>query len=107
MAELATARALFQDFTERYVESTDALILWSRSGDAAKPTQILDISTAHKMVSEITRIVERIEKVRASSAISRPELMRVLTEMSRVVSSLVNDPATLEKIKDAWLRIQH
>lgn len=107
MAELAASRALFQDFTERYVESTDALILWSRSGDAAKPTQILDISTAHKMVSEITRIVERIEKVRASSAISRPELMRVLTEMSRVVSSLVDDPATLEKIKDAWLRIQH
>ena len=107
MAELATARALFQDFTDRYSESTDALILWSRSSDAAKPTQILNIRDAGKMVSEITRIVERIEKVRSSNAISRPELMRVLTEMSRVVSSLVDDPATLEEIKKAWLRIQH
>jgi len=105
MAELATARALFQDFTDRYVESVDALILWSRSGDAAKPTQILDISTGCKMVSEITKIVERIEKIKASNAISRPELMRVLTEMSRVVESFVDDPAVLKAIKDAWLGI--
>ena len=107
MAELAASRALFQDFTDRYVESTDALILWSRSGETAKPTQILDISTGCKMVSEITRIVERVEKIKASNAISRPELMRVLTEMSRVVSSLVDDPAVLKGIKDAWLGIQH
>lgn len=107
MAELAASRALFQDFTDRYVESTDALILWSRSGETAKPTQVLDIADAYKMVSEITKIVERIEKIKASNAISRPELMRVLTEMSRVVSSLVDDPATLKGIKDAWLEIQH
>jgi hypothetical protein len=107
MAELAAARALFQDFTDRYVESRDSLILWSQSRETAKPTQILDIGTAYKMVSEITRIVERIEKVRASNAISRPDLMRVLTEMSRVVSSLVDDSATLENVKDAWVRIQH
>ncbi|PSB14530.1 hypothetical protein C7B65_26315 [Phormidesmis priestleyi ULC007] len=55
MGELAAARALFQDFTDRYVESTDALMLWSRSGETAKPTQILDIGTAYKMVSEIRR----------------------------------------------------
>ena len=105
MPELAAARALFQDFTDRYVESTDALILWSQSSDAAKPTQVLDIADAYKMVSEITKIVERIEKIKASNAISRPELMRVLTEMSRVVSSLVDDPAVLKGIKDAWLGI--
>jgi len=107
MAELAASRALFQDFTDRYVESVDVLILWSQSDEAAKPTQILDIRDACKMAVEITKIVERIEKVRASNAISRPELMRVLTEMSRVVSSLVDDPAALKAIKDAWLGIQH
>ena len=106
MAELAASRALFQDFTDRYVESTDALILWSRSGETAKPTQVLDIADAYKMVSEITKIVERIEKIKASNAISRPELMRVLTEMSRVVESFVREPATLEEIKKAWLGIK-
>jgi len=58
------------------------------------------------MVSEITKIVERIEKIKASNAISRPELMRVLTEMSRVVESFVREPATLEEIKKAWLGIK-
>ena len=109
MPELAAARALFQDFTDRYDEWRDAFIIWSKSyqsSDAAKPTQVLDIADAYKMVSEITKIVERIEKIKASNAISRPELMRVLTEMSRVVESFVREPATLEEIKKAWLGIK-
>lgn len=158
LPELAAARALFQDFVERYDQFSSALIAWHQSyqgqrpinpekasaffqvindyeesivseddltdrqqemlglareyiealqesGSDRKPHQILDIGDAYRIVSEITKIVERIEKIRAANAISRPDLIRTMTEMSRVVQTYVNDEQTLEKIKAGWLNI--
>lgn len=157
--ELAAARALFQDFIERYDEHSEALIAWHQSyqagqrpidpkkaeallsvlddfeelraseddlterqqkdlklareyiesmrePSASKPIQILDISDAYKILSEVTKIVERIEKVRAANAISRPDLARILAEMARVVSTYLEDELMLEKIKNGWLGIK-
>ncbi len=157
--ELAAARALFQDFIERYDRHSEALIAWHQSfqtqrpidpekaggfvevidayeerivslddltdrqqqtlllarqyvaalrepGNSNKPTQILDIADAYRIVSEITKIVERIERIRAANAISRPDLIRTMTEMSRVVQTYVSDPETLDKIKGGWLQIR-
>jgi molecular chaperone DnaK (HSP70) len=151
--ELAAARALFQDFIERYDEFIEALVAWHHyfqaiKGSAAdcmraiddyeellgdeelpefrekmlegarkfvnsfiaaqehKPTQVLDISDAYRVVSEITKIVERIEKLRNANAISRPDLMRVMTEMARVVQANIDDQPTLDKIKNGWLGIR-
>lgn len=136
LPELAAARALFQDFVERYDEWADALTAWHASfsdayraeielrcaaHDAAtcpflgpdprerfdgKPVQILDVADAYRIVSEITKIVERIEKVRAANAISRADLLRVMQEMGRVVQRFVTDGPTLEQIKDGFLAIR-
>jgi hypothetical protein len=114
LPELAAARALFQDFLERYDEWADALVAWHESWSvdedgnptAKKPRQILDISDAYRIVSEITKIAERIEKVRAANAISRPDLLRVMTEMGRVVAHHVRDETVYQRITDDWLRIQ-
>ncbi len=99
-------RASVDDLTERqqkdlglareYIESM-------REPSASKPIQILDISDAYKILSEVTKIVERIEKVRAANAISRPDLARILAEMARVVSTYLEDELMLEKIKNGWL----
>ena len=93
--ELAACRALFQDFIERYDEYREALVAWHASFDgekpSSKPRQILDIADAHRILAEITRIVKRIEDVRASSAISRSDFYRVMTEMGRVVDLAVTD----------------
>lgn len=159
LPELAAARALFQDFTDRYDEFSEALIAWHQSYQAGnrpidkykveafievvdqyeevirseddltdrqrkalevarefvkaakqeagtKPIQVLDISDAYRIVSEITKIVERIEKIRSQNAVSRPDLVRIMTEMSRVVQTYVNDSPTLEKIKAGWLSVK-
>ena len=59
-----------------------------------------------KFAREVTKIVERIEKVRAANAISRPDLARILAEMARVVSTYLEDELMLEKIKNGWLGIK-
>lgn len=108
LPELAVTRALFQDFIERYDKWRDALLAWHESfgREGEKPMQMLDISDAYRIVSEATKIVERIEKIRAANAISRPDLFRVIGEMGRVVERFVTDPVMLEKIKDGWLSIR-
>ena len=110
LPELAATRALFQDFIERYDEWREALLAWyeSYSGDkeSSKPRQILDISDAYKIVSEITKIAKRIEDVRAQNAISRADFYRVLTEMGRVVDLVVQDEALREEVRDGWMEIR-
>lgn len=158
LPELAAARALFQDFIERYDTWRDALLAWHQSyqrgvgplpairitrlanvldeyeerlrsqwgaepGDQelraleearavvrelqeppeGKPVQVLDVADAYRIVSEVTKIAERIERVRAANAISRADLVRVMTEMGRVVAAHVHDPETLERIQHGWL----
>lgn len=156
--ELAAARALFQDFIERYDQWAEALIAWHQSYQAGqrpisrekadallnvidqyeetiaseddlterqehslklarefvgalregtnnKPVQVLDVADAYRIVSEITKIVARIETIRSQNAISRPDLIRVMTEMGRVVQTYVSDEAILEKVKEGWLTI--
>ena len=108
--ELAAARALFQDFIERYDEWSAALIAWHEtyeSGEGpSKPQKILDIGDAYRIVSEITKIVQRITAMKNQNAISRRELLRVMTEMTRVVDQEVQDEFVKRKIKDGWLGIR-
>lgn len=135
LPELAAARALFQDFVERYDAWADAMAAWHASfseeyrdhiaslhedhdtetcpfvgPDPAeitkgKPPLILDVADAYRIVSEITKIAERIEKVRAANAVSRPEMIRIMTEMGRIVALHVSDPQVTEAIQRDWVRI--
>lgn len=109
--ELATARALFIDWIDRYDEFTGALLAWytydedadeEDEGRPAGPRKILDIADGYRLLDNIRRVVATIEKISAENAISRPELLRVMTEMGRVVESVVKDPDQLEKIKGGW-----
>lgn len=114
--ELATARALFMDWVNRYDVFIEALLAWHGSfteeGQAAeengeapvarKPRQVLDISDGYRLLDLIRKTVASIEKIASENAISRPELLRVMTEMGRVVESVVADESQLEKIRDGW-----
>jgi hypothetical protein len=110
LPELAAARALFEDYIERYDQWAAALVAWHESyavgGGAPKPRQVLDIADAYRIVAEITKIVERIERIRSADAISRPDLYRVMGEMGRIVEAHVPDDAALQEIKRAWLAIR-
>lgn len=161
LPELAAARALLQDFIERYEVHTAALLAWHESykatarpvsaqsaetfravldeyeamatesageltekqaddlkaarefvgwlvqaADDGKPRQILDLSDAVGHAEAITRMVKRVDDVRAGNAISRADLLRVMTEMGRVVEAHVRDQPTQEKIRDGWVAIR-
>ena len=107
-AELGMARALFRDFLDR------------------KPEDDLDVEGAMGHVEAISRIVKRIEDIRAQDAISRPEMIRVMTEMGRNAEHRIQQlsrkleelvPASMhqhlqdlisqtqENLADDWLRI--
>lgn len=152
LPELAAARALFQDFLERYDENTAALAAWHASRsvnpedqealfallnemeelqrgkgielsdrqtellEAARravgqlnpehqrPRSILDISDAYRIVAEITRIVERIEKT--ASSITYEQLKRFLFGIERVLAARITDPSLLDQIRTDLLGVQ-
>lgn len=112
LPEVAALRGIFVDFVNRYEEMKDALLLWAaswkidRANDEGKPLKVLDIADAYRILSEVSKVVERIEKVRSQNAVSRPDLTRIMQEMGRVVERYVKDEATQEKILDGWLAIK-
>ena len=63
-------------------------------------------SAAMQQIDTITKVVARIENVRATNAISRSDLLRVFEEMSRAVMRHVTDPEALQAIRADWLEIR-
>lgn len=134
--ELHLMRALVLDWVNRYTEITDALLAWHHSftpeyqaqveqefeiwqeeGNHAgtfvasmpvppRPRQVLDITSANKLLSTIVGTIIRIEKLQNATAISRTELLLLTQEMGRVVERVVKEPKLLEAIKDGWDTIQ-
>jgi hypothetical protein len=79
-----------------------------------KPHKVLDVADVHRMASEVTKMVERVEKTRAANAIGRADLARIMSEMGRVVDThvglAVTDAAAAKalkaKIAEGWLGIR-
>lgn len=67
-----------------------------------------DLSEPQRMglVGEVSKIVKRIEDVRAANAVSLPELTRLMTEMGRVVAYHVDDQETIDEIRQEWRSIR-
>ena len=70
--QLERATYMLQSMTEAY---------------QTRPREVLDIADAYRMASEATKIVERIEKIRARGAVSREDFARVMTEMGRAIEA--------------------
>ena len=152
LPEIAAARALFQDFVERYDAWREGLLAWHASfsdayldhlksiarnkaddgaadalgelrrayeacvemglvpgdplGYQAKPREVLDLSDAVRHLSTIATIAQREKKLQLDNAVSRRDLLRVLTEMTRVVEREVADSDVQTRIRDGWAAIQ-
>lgn len=77
-----------------------------RGEDAAeKPRTVLDLTDAYRVLGEIGKMVERVEKLRNANAISRPDLNRIMQEMYRSVATRVTDPPTVAAIQEDWMRV--
>ena len=73
--------------------------------DEAKPRTVLDLTDAYRVLGEIGKMVERVEKARSANAISRPDLNRIMHELWRSVEARVNDDGTKAAIREDWMRI--
>lgn len=113
LPELATTRALLRDWLDRYKDLLKALFAWNAAENAdakdesrkPRPQRIPDLREALPLLSEVSKIVKRIEDVRSANAISRPDLHRLMGEMGRVVAHH-SDEDTAQVIRDDWLRIR-
>ncbi len=85
--ELATLRALVADLRAR------------------KPEEI-DHASEITLAESIGRMVERIERIRSTNAISWPELNRITAQLWLAVDVHVKDEATKDAIRADWGRIQ-
>jgi hypothetical protein len=73
-----------------------------------KPRKILDITTASKLLVDISAIVARIEKSRSENAMSRPEFYRIMERMGVAVAKhngIADPDQRLEAIKQEWQNI--
>lgn len=113
LPELATARALFDGYVSRYDELREALMAWNRAevnerGALVRPQRIPPLESVLKVLSEISKIVKRIESIRAQNAISRVDLFRILREMGAAVRRHNDEPDPVKRLKaieDDWGRI--
>jgi hypothetical protein len=114
LPEVALMRGILTDFLNRYEEFSGALIAWHQSFDEGdrpkKPTQILDLADGHKLLDTLSKMVERVEKAKSADAISRPDLLRVMQEMGRVVDHVLSSDTPPERqraeIQKMWLSIK-
>lgn len=86
LEELAVVRALLADYLA--------------SRDEPDPGDVT------KIASEISKIVKRIEDIRAQDAISLPDLERLMFEMGRVLQAEVEDDETVQTIRERWREIR-
>ena len=110
--ELTAARALFQDWVDRFDSYSEALIAWYdsfKNGDrdsVPKPRALLDIADGRNSLEIISRIVARIEHIRAENAVSKRRLVEILEAMGKVVEMHVPDTQVLEAVRRGWLSIR-
>lgn len=71
----------------------------------SRPRQVLDISDAVRHADTITKIVERIEKIR-SSGFTYEQIKRFLFEVDRVLAARITDIPLLEQMRDEILAIR-
>lgn len=90
LPELATARALFQDFLER-------------TADDAHPAGLVE---SIKLLEKIAGIVESIEKLRRETAVTPKDLDILMLNMGLVVRQHVSDPEVCARISKGWLELR-
>jgi len=111
-AELALLRAIVVDFINRYDKFIAALEAWHESyvhtagsPTEPKPTQLMDIAEVAKIVGQIARTVEQIQKMRSATAVCRADLFRIMQQMGAAVAQHVSNPAEVEAVREEWLGI--
>lgn len=131
LPELAAARALVHDFMERRSNDSEQLAeriagvidelaaatghpdahlaAVARARDALAQLTgfpLPDMADATRMIERVTKIVERIERIRAANAISWPDFERLLMAMGQIVKRHLPDDVIAQRIQAEWLALR-
>lgn len=101
--ELHLLRALLIQYINEYEEFIEALLAWYASPDVKqKPRRIMDISDVSGLIESVSRIAERMHKIRSEGSIDLLTFQRVTEQMGIIVARLVRDPQILARIEAEW-----
>ncbi len=76
----------------------------------ARPREVPDIADGHRILVEVTKIVDRHQRLAADTAVSRADLVRIMSEMGNAVALYVTaidltPEERLQRIRDAWANV--
>lgn len=79
-------------------------------GGPPRPREVPDITDLYRVLSEVTKIVDRDRRLSADTAVSRADLVRIMSEMGNSVALYVMAPdlspeERLQRIRDAWANL--
>lgn len=108
--EAAAIRALVAGFLERFDELEDALLAWNRAEyeEAAeekrkpRPVRVPQIHDAAGLLVDVSKVVEKIHRQRATSAVNLAQVSEWFKAFGAVVAKHVTDPDTLAAIERDW-----
>ena len=126
--EMATLKALLEQWIEKDQSLADALQSWDRTtrpafktliesndaseirqaivtlraAEASRPNQLPDVDVVATLIDKIGRTAERIYKM--STVCTRDQVQRILNRMGAVVAEHVNEETT-QKIRAGWSNI--
>lgn len=103
--EIAATRAILQNFLNHHAELQSAILAWYRDEDE-KPKKVPQLRDAVQLAESVTRMVKRVEDVRANNAVSISELKRMMHELGRIVSHHVEDQETIDAIVEEWRSVR-
>jgi hypothetical protein len=106
--EVDLARATVTSWFNDYNDWIQAIIAWEKSyqkGENPKPPKIMELQDGIRHLDTISKMVERVHKAQAMNAISRPDMLRIVGHMMRVVNDLVENPETKAMIAKEWRMI--
>ncbi len=110
-SDIALVRTLTYKFIDGYDDWLAAVLAWHGSFQEGKyetkPTKVLELSDAYRLLETLSKMVERERKARAANAISARDLFRILNEVGRVIETYVEDKEALHNIREQMLSIRY
>lgn len=103
--DIVLMRAIVINYINRWDDFSNALIGWYYDKRGHAPERLLDLSQAAVMLEQVSRVAERLHKMRQTTAINLAVLREMMDQMAMVVAKHVSDPALLAAISEDWDKI--
>jgi len=99
--DIQLIRTLVVQYAADFDEFHDALLAWYREGKK-RPPRAYQLADVINYIEIISRIIERIHKIRSTGSVSLDTFRRVIEQMGIVVARHVTNGQALDRIEQEW-----